>query len=216
MMKFKVKHFVPLLIGVGLATASSMSYAQQPAPAAAPAPKPSGPVLCPGYVKSKTNLVGERTGKKVQRAFEAYNEDRIKDALDILIEIEAKDEFDIAYVARFIGNLMASMEDEGNRALGYLETAVKVKVLNDSEHANTLKLIGDLSMQEKKYTKAIDFYKKWMDFTCKEDPDVYTRMAQAHYESKQFAEMIEPADKAIALYEEPNKNPFVFKTNFFL
>ena len=171
----------------------------------------SAPVVCPGYKKGKTNIPGERVGKKVQKAFEAYNEDLIDEAVAILMEIETRDAFDRAFTDRFLGNLLASMDGQGAKAAGYLESSVKEKVLNDSEHAGTLRLLGDLSIQEKKYTAAIDWYNKWMDFTCKEDPDVYVRMASAFYETKQLDKMIEPADKAIALYKKPNKNPYALK-----
>ncbi|WP_334048117.1 hypothetical protein [Alteromonas gracilis] len=171
----------------------------------------TSPVVCPGYEKGKTTLVGERTGKKVQKAFEFYNEDQVNEALNVLYEIDPSDDFDRAYVKRFIGNLLAAQEGQGGKALGYLVESVEPKVLNDLEHSQTLKLLGDLSMQEEKYTDAIKWYNAWMDFTCKEDADVYTRLAQAYYESKQLAKMVEPADKAIALYEEPNKNPYVLK-----
>nr|WP_189403769.1 tetratricopeptide repeat protein [Alteromonas halophila] len=198
MMKTFKMSAIALVMGVGAVTA-------------APAMAQSSAIVCPGYEKGKTTLVGERTGKKVQKAFEAYNEDKTNEALDILYDIEPSDDFDKAYVGRFIGNLLASQEGQGTKALGYLRDAVDPKVLNDTEHAQTLKLIGDLSMQEEKYTDAIDMYQKWMDFTCKEDADVYTRMAQAYYESGQLAKMVEPADNAIRLLEEPNKNPYVLK-----
>ncbi|MCW8092889.1 tetratricopeptide repeat protein [Alteromonas sp. ASW11-130] len=194
-----------LMLGVSAISFSHTAVAQ----------KSNAPVVCPGYEKGTTQLVGERTGKKVQRAFEAYNEDRVDEALQILMDIESSDEFDKAYVNRFVGNLLAAREGEGNRALNRLTSAVEPKVLNDLEHAQTLKLIGDLSMQEEKYSEAIKWYNKWMDFTCKEDPDVYTRLAQAYYEAKQIAKIIEPADKAIALYDEPNKNPYVLKMTSF-
>lgn len=181
------------------------------APAALAAPA----VVCSGYEVGKTNLVGERTGKKVQKAFEAYNQDLMDEALQILYDIEASDPFDRAYVDRFIGNLLASQEGQGQKALGYLTDSVKVKVLNDLEHSQTLKLLGDLSMQEQSYTDAIKWYNAWMDFTCKQDADVYTRLAQAYYESKQLDMMVEPADNAIALYEKPNKNPYVLKLTSF-
>lgn len=168
-------------------------------------------ILCAGYEKGKTTLVGERTGKKVQKAFEAYNLDLVDDALTILYEIDASDDFDQAYVSRFIGNLLAAMEGQGDKSLEYLYKSVSPRVLNDGEHVDTLKLIGDLSMQEKKYANAIDYYGQWMDATCKQDADVYTRIAQAYYEQGQLDKMIEPADKAIALYDEPNKNPHVLK-----
>ena len=62
----------------------------------------------------------------------------------------------IKHVKRFIGNLLASQEGEGGKALNYLVDSVEPKVLNDTEHSQTLKLIGDLSMQEEKYTDAIN------------------------------------------------------------
>ena len=190
---------VALVLSAGAVLSAPVAFAQ------------SSPVVCPGYEKGKTTLVGERTGKKVQKAFEFYSEDQIDEALNILYDIDPSEDFDAAYVNRFIGNLLAAQEGQGTKAMGYLVSAVEPKVLNDLEHAQTLKLLGDLSMQENKYTDAIKWYKAWMDFTCKEDPDVYTRLAQAYYESKQLDKMIEPADRAIALYEKPNKNPYVLK-----
>nr|WP_100642347.1 hypothetical protein [Alteromonas facilis] len=169
------------------------------------------PIECPGYQKGKTQLVGERTGKKVQQAFEFYNQDLMDEALAILYDIDPSDDFDKAYVNRFIGNLLAAQEGQGVKALDYLNSAVKTRVLNDLEYTQTLKLLGDLSMQEKKYGDAISWYTQWMDITCKQDPDVYTRIAQAYYENGQLDKMIDPADKAIALYDEPNKNPHVLK-----
>ena len=77
----------------------------------------SAPVQCPGYEKGKTQLVGERAGKKVQKAFEAYNEDRVEEALQILYEADPSDDFDKAYVGRFIGNLLAAKDDAGDKAL---------------------------------------------------------------------------------------------------
>ena len=123
------------------------------------------PIACPGYEKGKTTLVGERTGKKVQRAFEAYQQDLVDEALQILLDINASDDFDSAYVNRFVGNLLAAMDGQGERALGYLNSSVTPRVLNDTEHTQTLRLIGDLSMQEKKYANAIKHYEQWMDVT---------------------------------------------------
>ncbi|WP_425483733.1 tetratricopeptide repeat protein [Alteromonas ponticola] len=201
MMKLKFnKPIMALMLGASSMMFSHAGFAQS-----------NAPVVCPGYEKGNTKLVGERTGKKVQRAFEAYNEDLVDEALEILMDIDPSDDFDKAYVNRFIGNLLAAREGEGNKAYNYLISSVEPKVLNDLEHSQTLKLIGDLSMQEEKYSEAIKWYNQWMDFTCKEDADVYTRLAQAYYESKQLEKMIEPADKAIALYDEPNKNPYVLK-----
>ena len=175
----------------------------------------SAPVVCPDYKRGTTAIVGERTGKKIQKALEAYNNDLVDEALALLYEITAKASYDRAFTDNFIGKMLAGKDGEGKKALQYLKGSVEPKALNDSEHANTLRLVGDLSMQEKEYRQAIEYYDKWMKFTCKQDPDIYTRKAQAFYETKQLAKMVEPADKAIALYEKPNKNPYVLKMTSF-
>ena len=135
----------------------------------------TAPVVCPGYKKSPTKIPGQRVGKKVQAAFEAYNNDQVDEAITILREIEASDPFDQAYVSRFVGNLLAAKEGQGKVALSYLLDSVKDNHLNDSEHAITLRLVGDLNMQEKQYSDAIIWYDRWMDFTCKQNADIYTR-----------------------------------------
>lgn len=199
--------FVNKVIAVATLATASMTSTYVAAQAA--------PVVCPDYKRGTTAIVGERTGKKIQKALEAYNQDLIDEALVLLYEIKSKSSYDKAFTDNFIGKMLAGKDGEGKKALQYLKSSVEPKALNDSEHANTLRLVGDLSMQEREYNQAIAFYDKWMKFTCKQDPDIYTRIAQAYYETKQLPKMVEPADKAIALYEKPNKNPYVLKLTSF-
>ena len=77
---------------------SSAIYAQEPA------------IVCPGYKAPKTQLIGERVGKKLTGAFEAYNEDRITDAIALLRDIDPKDDFDRATVNKFLGQLLVSQD----------------------------------------------------------------------------------------------------------
>lgn len=177
------------------------------------------PVLCPGYTLPKTKLLGQRAGKKLQDAYDTFlNEElderkRVLEAIQMLREIEPKEPYDVAYVNRFLGQLLVSEEGKAGEALQLLQSSAEANVLNDKDQADLLKLVADLSTQEEKYQNALNFYNKWMEFTCKEDPDVYTRMAKAYTEIKQFDKVIEVADKAIATYPEPNKNPFALKIN---
>ncbi|QDP00642.1 tetratricopeptide repeat protein [Thalassotalea sp. PS06] len=167
--------------------------------------------------KKKTKIVGQSVGKKVQKAFEAYSEDRIDDALAILLDIETTKEYDRAYVDRFIANMYATKGGDANsvKAIEYLEKATKDDVLNDKEHSDSIKLLADLQIQQKMYREALTNYDAWMKYTGEEDANTYVKIAQAHYELKELDKMIEPADKAIALYEEPNQNPYILKLTSF-
>lgn len=173
------------------------------------------PVICPDYKKGSTNIPSERTGKKVSKALDAYNLDQVDEALSILYEIDTSQDFDRAFTDRFIGNLLATQSDKAAKALEYLNKAVNSKKLNDLEQAGTLRLIADLNMQEKKYADAVVKYQQWMDFTCKEDADVYLRMATAFYEEQKWADIIDPVNKAIKLSAKPNKNAYALKLTSF-
>ncbi|MFB0912703.1 MAG: hypothetical protein QMA97_05955, partial [Glaciecola sp.] len=101
-------------------------------------------VQCPGYKPAKTELLGMKVGKKLNKAFEAYNQDLVKEAIDLLYEIEADEPFDRASVDRFLGQLLVSEPGKRAEAADYLERAVKTKILNDNDHAPIVKLVGDL------------------------------------------------------------------------
>jgi len=171
----------------------------------------SSPIACPDYKRGPTNIPGQRVGKKVGKALEAYNNDLIDDALNILYEIDTSNSFDRAFTDRFIGNLLATQNGKAKKSIEYLQKAVAPNELNDSEQVGTIKLIADLSLQEEQYDSAIKSYQQWLDVTCKEEFDVYFRMANAYYQTEKFAEIIAPINKAIALAEKPNKTAYALK-----
>ena len=162
--------------------------------------------------KRPTQLVGPSVGKKVQKAFEAYTEDDIDGALVILKDISAKKDYDKAYVARFIAVMYATKGDSEKEAISYLKIAIAPDILNEGDHGEAIKLLGDLQMQTKDYKNALSNFYAWMEFTGKDDGNTWVKIAQAHYELKQLDKMIVPADKAIAAFgDKPNQNPYVLK-----
>ncbi|XQW86445.1 hypothetical protein ACOYR1_06900 [Thalassotalea piscium] len=165
--------------------------------------------------KRKVHLPGPSVGKKVGKAFEAYSADDVDGALLILSEIEAKKDYDKAFVSFFTGQMYA-MKGDSLKAIEYLKAAVAPDILNEADQGNTLKLLGDLQMQEKQYGEAVKNYYAWMDFTGKEDGDVWTKIANAHYANKKLDKVIEPADRAIAAYgDKHNQNPYILKVTSF-
>jgi tetratricopeptide (TPR) repeat protein len=171
----------------------------------------SAPIACPDYKRGPTNIPGQKVGKKVGKALEAYNNDLIDEALEILYDIDTSNTFDRAFTDRFIGNLLATQNGKGKKSIEFLQKSVAVNKLNDSEQVGTIKLIADLSLQEEEYVSAIKYYQQWMTVTCKEDFDVFFRMANAYYQTQKYAEIIAPINKAIALAKKPNKTAYALK-----
>ena len=174
------------------------------------------PIVCPGYEPEPTKIVGERVGKKIQKAFEFYSADQADEALEVLREIETKNEFDRAYADRFLGNILAVKEGGAKEALQFLTRAAEPNVLSANEQAITLRNVADLNLQEQNFSAAIQWYQRWLDYTCKEDPVVYLRISSAYFNDKKMAEVIAPADKAIALYEKPEKNAYILKISSYV
>jgi len=197
----KLRHKLTIACGVVLVGFSSVSIAQQ------------APVLCAGYERPKTQLLGERAGKKLNKAFEAYNEELVEEAIAMLYEIEAKEEFDRASVDKFLGQLLASQDGKSAESLKYLKRSVEKKILNDGDHASITKAVGDLSLNEDQPREAIKWYQAWIDFTCKEDPNVYLRMAKSYLDLQEYDKVIGPADDAIRTFETPNKNAYALKVS---
>jgi len=162
--------------------------------------------------KRPTQLVGPRIGKKVQKAFEAYSADDIKGALAILLEIDGSKDYDKAYVDRMIAVMYATLGDNEQKTIEYLKKAIEPDLLNEGDHSESLKLLGDMQMQTKDFEGALKTYYAWMDFSGKSDGQTYIKIANAYYSLKQLDKVIEPADKAIAAFaDKPNQNPYILK-----
>ncbi|MCQ8877612.1 hypothetical protein NQT69_06175 [Pseudoalteromonas shioyasakiensis] len=177
----------------------------------------TAPVLAaPDYAKieerkkAKTKIMGERTGKKVVKAFELYNEEKLDEAIAMLEELDPSDDFDKATVNRYLGS-MYGQKEQYKTAIKHLELAVAPDVLNFADQQQALKTLGDMYAGTEQFKKAKEAYVRWMDFTGEEDATVYTRIAQANYQLEQFRDVFEPADKAIKLQKEPNKGPYQLK-----
>ncbi|MBR9729567.1 tetratricopeptide repeat protein [Shewanella intestini] len=164
---------------------------------------------CP-IEKRQSKAVGASAAKKVQKSFEAYTEGNLDEAIAILLEVNAKNDFDKAYVARMLGNFYAE-KGQMKTAVKYLKTAVEADVLGGTDHAATLRLYADLLLQEKRFKDAIPSYYKWMEFTCKSDAQVYRRIGIAYSELKQWDKVLDVADKGISFSEAPDKGLYQMK-----
>lgn len=154
-------------------------------------------------------VLGPRAGKKVQKAFELYQEDKVNEALEILLEMTPKDKFDRANVDRYIGSMYAGIEGKGKEAIVRLKSAIESDELPFRDHSEILRNLAALSMQALEYEDAVKYYKEYIDFSLDEDEKVYVGIANAYYELKQYKNVFKPAKQAIALQETPNQNPYI-------
>lgn len=158
----------------------------------------------------KTQLPGERVGRGVTKAVELFNEDKIDEALKVLLETRGSGDYDNAFLARFIGNIYAQKGDSA-QAMKYLQQAIKTDLLSYADHSASLRLIADLQLQGEKFNEAAASYEALIRFTGENDPDVYLRIANAYMLSQQHAKALPFADAAIRYAKEPNKAHYILK-----
>jgi tetratricopeptide (TPR) repeat protein len=162
----------------------------------------------------ENQAVSERVGRVLMTAFELYEAEQIDEAITELREASPRSDYDRAYIGRFMGNLLAS-NDETEEAISRLENAVELNILNFNDHAASMKLLADLNMQEGNHAEAIERYIAWMQFSLELEADVFVRMASAHMELENYEEVVPLAKQALALMDEPNRNPYVLQVAAF-
>ncbi|WP_233078264.1 tetratricopeptide repeat protein [Rheinheimera soli] len=159
----------------------------------------------------KSSAVGEKVGKAIAKAYELYSAEQLNEAIAVLQGVESSNEFDMAYLNRFLGNMWAAKDEK--KAIDYLRKAMKPDVLSFADQAAGTRLLADLLLSDKQFNEAIKTYYQWMDFTGEKDANVYLRIASAYMETKQYQKVIEPADMAIAMQDKakPNAGPYTLK-----
>lgn len=164
---------------------------------------------CPIEVR-KSKAVGQSVAKRVGKSFKAYQDGDVDEAIVILLEANAKHDFDKAYVNRMLGNFYAEKSQMGT-AIKYLKKAVDADILGGVDHAATVRLYADLLIQEKKFKESIPQYYRWMAFTCKQDAQVYRRIGIAYSEQKNWNKVLEVVNKGLAISEKPDKGLYQMK-----
>lgn len=157
----------------------------------------------------KTQIVGERVGKTLVKAFDLYNEEKVDEAIAVLRDVSSSNEFDTATLNRFLGNLYATKDEK--QSIKYLTLAIKPDVLTFSDQSTSMKLLADMLLQDKQYQKAIKAYEDWIMFTGEQNADAYMRIANAYYLMNQYDKVLAPADDAIRFAPKPIEGPYQLK-----
>jgi hypothetical protein len=102
-----------------------------------------------------------QTGKVVSKAFEAYNENDLDKSSQILIDhinYESKlSLYDIAYMQRFISNILLLRDKEGDTklAIEYANKALNSNELSYKDHWELFDLLSNLYLNNEEYSKYI-------------------------------------------------------------
>lgn len=127
----------------------------------------------------KAKVVGPSVGKPMTKAFNALNESRAEDAIEIVLSIETKREHEKAFIAKHLADMYLQVGREVE-ARKQLSLAIKLARLSGKDHAYALKQYAGLLAKNNQHKEAIAQYKRWIAFTCKDNSvDINVKIAQS-------------------------------------
>lgn len=160
----------------------------------------------------RSQALGDRVARRVMDAFEQYEEDNVRGAIETLRGATVRTDYDRAYVARFLGAMYAALEDDPRApslAIENLRAAIEPDVLGWNDQRASLQLLGNLYLTQDDYRRALEYFERYLKFVGEWEPDVLIRMASAHMELRNYNMVVNFAEKALQHMDRPNRNPYL-------
>jgi len=162
------------------------------------------------YKTKKAAAMSQPVYKKLQKAQEAIEAKKYKEALGILENVRSSRKRLSVYERAQLWNVTAYIYYLQER----YETAITAynKVLTQGEipealKQSTLKTVSQLYFVTENYTKALASVKKLMAILEAPSADVYMLLGQAYFQVKQYDSALSPIKKAVALYRKQGRTP---------
>jgi len=210
-----------LALALGLAAwsgpASAQGYAGAPeAPAGAGAGKGDGQ---PEKAKKtwgkraekklgKTQTVRERSGKRLNAAYEQIQAERwdLAEAELGKLRVGSLNALERAKYHQIYA-LVANGKKDPAGARQHLEQALAENALSPEDHAQTRYQIAGLFLGESKWAEAVEHLNQWFAVTDNPTPAAYYILALAHYQLEDLDASRKAAEKAIEIGNPPQEGP---------
>jgi tetratricopeptide (TPR) repeat protein len=157
--------------------------------------------------------LSESTIRHVQNAYQLQQQDKVSQAVDILVKFKSKHRYDNAFVHKMLGALYWQL-DNPKQAIHFLTLAVDSAALKGAEHSESLQMLADLLLIEQEYVKSVTRYQQVLKiYQASQTPIpantyelVWLRLAQAHYQQAHWAEVEASVNKQ-QFYQRKAKLP---------
>lgn len=142
------------------------------------------------------------TANKVQRAQSLQQQEKLKEAIEVLTDVDSSKSYDKAFVARMLG-VFYWQNNQKSQAIKQLNYAVESGQLKDTQAWATEKMLADILLMEQQYKKALPLYYQLVKAVPNHEKgeELWLRIAQIHYQTSDFTSTL----KAIGRYESYRK-----------
>jgi tetratricopeptide (TPR) repeat protein len=200
-MRLRFKQIVSSVFLLALAAALSSQAMAQTAECGKKRDKPS-------------SALDEMTWKKLNDVYEDVGEELYDLAFEKLVKMDKRvyDDYEKAVVTQALAQVEWARENYDS-ALTYFETAVEIDALPDLAHFSLMYQIAQLYYMNERYDEALDKLALWMCKvpTEKITAESYILKASIHAQKKDWKNVVEAADTAISLSDDPKEGWYQLK-----
>lgn len=152
--------------------------------------------------------LGMRTATQVSKAYELEQEDKLKEAIELLAKLEPSANYDKAYVARMLG-IYYWQAEQPDKAIKQLQIAVDTQAFKDAQGWQTERMLAELMLSEDLPEKALVHFDRLTKSAESNEIEkdqvtgVWLNKARAHYLLQQWKSLL----AAIKQYHKLDATP---------
>ncbi|MCG9724948.1 tetratricopeptide repeat protein [Vibrio brasiliensis] len=149
---------------------------------------------------------------RVQKAHQLAQNEKLKQAISVLKQIDTSRAYDQAFIARMLG-VYLWQDDQPQAAIKQLNQAVSSGLLQDEQAWITERMLADLYLNQQNFEQAIKHYYQLIKTApeTQSADDIWLRIAQAHYQIEQWSKVIPATDRYLKLVNKEPLQPLSLK-----
>jgi len=149
---------------------------------------------------------------RVQKAHQLAQDEKLKQAISELKQIDTSRAYDQAFIARMLG-VYLWQDDQPQAAIKQLNQAVSSGLLQDEQAWITERMLADLYLNQQNFEQAIKHYYQLIKTApeTQSADDLWLRIAQAHYQIEQWSKVIPATDRYLKLVNKEPLQPLSLK-----
>lgn len=149
---------------------------------------------------------------RVQKAHQLAQDEKLKQAISELKQIDTSRAYDQAFIARMLG-VYLWQDDQPQAAIKQLNQAVSSGLLQDEQAWITERMLADLYLNQQNFEQAIKHYYQLIKTApeTQSADDIWLRIAQAHYQIEQWSKVIPATDRYLKLVNKEPLQPLSLK-----
>ena len=149
---------------------------------------------------------------RVQKAHQLAQDEKLKQAISELKQIDTSRAYDQAFIARMLG-VYLWQDDQPQAAIKQLNQAVSSGLLQDEQAWITERMLADLYLNQQNFEQAIKHYYQLIKTApqTQSADDIWLRIAQAHYQIEQWSKVIPATERYLKLVNKEPLQPLSLK-----